>query len=225
MTSALSRVMDQAAAAAEASPATGNELAPYAQGGAVQQYQQPTRPTLDSMADSAGIQVDDYLTVKDTGFRLGEMKGVFEEARVRIDLTEVVPIISVRSTRQGRTTFFKSYDGGLTTSQGQNFAQAVQHAQATGDKTDGPYTTAEIPAELLQDVSDGKTKVNAGLRIGITPSITGVKFFTKFYNELRRAGLQQAVVDVTIRHKAQSNTAGNEWGVVEFVDFAPANAA
>lgn len=228
MSTALDRVMDQAQEAANAFPATnGGQLQPVSQ---TLPASQPTRPSLQSMADSAGIQVDDFLTVKEGGFRLGDMKGYFHEARVRIDLRDVIPIISIRANRQGQTQFIKSYDG-IMTSQGQNFQQAEAHLRATFEKVDGPYQTVEIPATLLENVEDTtpkgvpSTTVNAGLRIGITPAITGVKFFTAFYNELRKQGLESAVVDVTIRHKPQHNNKGNDWGVVEFVDFQSAASA
>jgi hypothetical protein len=178
----------------------------------LQQYQPPARPSLDAMADSVGIQVDEFLTVKDTGFRLGEAKNkLFDKAKVRINLSEVVAISAIRATRAGNTTFLKSYDG-ITSSQGQSFAQAEANLRGVSDKVDGPYPTAEIPVTLLEDVPGGKT----GDRIGITPSITGVKFFTKFYNELRQKGLETATVDATIVHTPQTNKNGNEWGVVAF---------
>lgn len=207
MSSALSRVMDQAETASQALvPAQ----APAPQ--ALTPYQPAARPSLEGMADSAGIQVDAFLTVKDTGFRLGDAKSpMFNEAKVRINMNDVVPIVSVRANRAGNTTFIKSYDG-VTTSQGQNFEQAIAGLRGSHDKVDGPYQTAEIPAELLEGVGGAKK----GSTIGITPAITGVKFFTKFYNELRQLGLQNATVDAKIIHTPQSNKNGNEWGVAAF---------
>jgi hypothetical protein len=208
MATALDRVISNAETAAENLPAAQSQV----NTNLVQTNQQANRPSLDSMADSAGIQVDDYLTVKDTGFRVGDAKNeMFKKVKARIDLNEVVAISVIRATRSGATTFIKSYDG-LTTSQGQSFALAEQQARQISDKVDGPYQTAEIPVLLLEKVP-GAAK---DTRIGITPSITGVKFFTKFYNELRRLGLASSVVDVELTHLYQSNKAGNEWGVVEF---------
>ena len=209
MSTALDRVMNQAEAAADnfSQPSENRNLTVTSP-----QSQQLSRPSLESIADSAGIQVDEYLTVKDTGFRLGDAKSkMFDRAKVRIDINEVVPIFSVRATKSGNTTFIKSYDGAMT-SQGQNFQLATDQLRATSDKVDGPYQTVEIPAELLEDVGGQK----AGTRIGITPAITGVKFWTKFYNELRKNDLVSATVDVEIVHTPQSNKNGNEWGVVAF---------
>lgn len=209
MSSALDRVMDNAETAASNLPAP---TAPSANAPAQYNPSPVQRPSLTAMADSAGIQVDEFLTVKDTGFRLGDAKNkLFDKAKVRINMRDVVPIVSIRANRSGNTTFVKSYDG-IMTSQGQSLAVVEQQLRGSHDKVDGPYQTAEIPATLLEDVGGSK----AGTTIGITPAITGVKFFTKFFNELRQKGLEEATVDVNLIHTPQSNKNGNEWGVVAF---------
>jgi hypothetical protein len=205
--SALSQVMDQASQAAAAFTPPAVQGNPNT---SIQQYDAPSRPSLDDMADNSGIQVDLYLTVKEAGLRIDKGE-YFKSAKVVIDLSECTPIFSVRANRGGQTTFIKSYDGRMT-SQGQNFQQATAQLQATHDKVDGPYQTVEIPATLLQDVPGAKK----GQRIGITPAITGVKFWTKFYNELRTAGLSKGRVEATIECLPQTNKNGNEWGVVGF---------
>ena len=215
MPSALDRVMDQAADAAANAPSANANLVPTGNtGGQVQTY---TRPTLDSIADSAGMAVDGYLTLKYEGMRIDKNE-LFKKARVRIDFSKVTPILSVRATRGGNTTFIKSYDGGQTTSQGQSFQQQLDYLRNVSDKVDGPYATVEIPAELLENVPGGKK----GFKIGITPPITGVKYFSTFYDELRNAGLQKAVVEVDLVHKGETNRNNNEWGVVTFENFAEA---
>jgi len=206
--SALAAVMDQAQQAAGSfqAPVPAQQMG----GNAVQQYTPTQRPSLDAMADSAGITVDLYLTAKDAGFKI-DKGAYFKDFKATIDITECAPILSVRATTGGNTTFIKSYDG-VMTSQGESFAQATARLQATSTKVDGPYQTVEIPVTLLQDV-DGAKK---GQRVGITPAITGVKYWTAFYNELRQRGLQNAKVEVLIKHKYMTNKNGNEWGVAEF---------
>lgn len=208
--SALDSVMNQAAdAAANFQPATGGALAQVQpQNTAV--AQPIARPSLDSMADSAGIAVDLYLTMKDAGFKFDKGE-YFKDFKAKLDLSECAPILSVRANQGGNTTFIKSYDG-VMTSQGESFQQAIQRLTATHTKVDGPYQTVEIPVELLQDVPGGKK----GQRVGITPAITGVKFWTAFYNELRKQNLQTATVEVLVKHKYMTNKNGNEWGVAEF---------
>lgn len=209
--SALNAVMDQAAAASAAfgDAPTINSLVP-AGGTAVAPYEAPKRPSLDDIADNSGMQVDAYLSVKDAGLRI-DKEPYFQKAKGTIDLSECVPIFSVRANRGGNTTFIKSYDG-VMTSQGQNFNQAIAQLRATHDKVDGPYQTVEIPFTLGEKVPGAEK----GKRLGITPAITGVKFWTKFYNELRQKGLQRSVVEVEIECVPQTNKNGNEWGVVGF---------
>lgn len=216
--SALSRVMDQAQAAADATPATSNASTSLVTQNNTSGGTSLARPSLTSLVDSAGITVDDFLEVKQAGFRLGDMKGYFQEMTVELDMSEVVPIFQVRATTAaGVTTFIKSYDGARTSS-GENFQQAINHLRAThqGGKVDGPYETSEIPVKLLESVTDGKVTVAEDTLVGITPPITGVKFFAKFLKRLAAEGLEDAVVKAKVVHAPQSNTKGHEWGVAAF---------
>jgi hypothetical protein len=215
MSDTLDRVMNQADTAAASFQNNAAANVP-----AVQQQAAPpaVRPSLDGMADSSGIAVEEYLTMKDTGFRLGDPKNkLFTEFKATIDMTKVAPISSVRATRGGNTTFIKSYDG-VMTSTGQSFELATNNLRATHDKVDGPYQTVEIPLVLLEAVPGAK----AGDVIGITPPLTGAKFFTEFYKTLRERSLHQANVEVIVRHKYMTNKSGNEWGVATFELVGPA---
>jgi hypothetical protein len=208
--SALDSVLDQATAAAAAAPDTTQSLATQ-DGGVPQNYQAPAASlSLDDLADSSGMTVDAYLSVKDAGLRI-DTNAYFQKAKAVIDITQVAVIMSVRANRGGSTTFIKSYDG-RQTSQGENFQQATARLQATHDKVDGPYRTVEVPAELLEDVPGAKK----GQKLGITPAITGVKFWNSFYDEVRKAGLQGGKVEVELSCIPQKNKNGNEWGVVGF---------
>lgn len=208
---ALSRVLDQAAAAAAEAGTPSTALVP--------QYQPSTalatRPSLDSMVDSAGITVDQFLTLKYEGFRLGDNKALFDRFVASLDMSQVVPILQVRGNKDGQTTFIKSYDG-VMTPQGQNFQQATENLRSRSDKLDGPYQTSEIPLTVLEDFKVGTETVKAGTVIGTTPPITGVKFFASFIKELRAQGLQDSKVKVNVIHLPQSNVKKNEWGVVTF---------
>lgn len=207
--SVLDQAMDQADAAAAAAP-TGQALANPATGGAVAQAQPIARPSLDDMADNAGISVDAYVTFKYEGMKIGNGK-LFEEFEATLDMTEVAPISQVRATRSGATTFVKSYDG-VSTSTGENFAQKLASLQATHDKVDGPYNTVELPFELLQKV-DGADK---GQRVGITPPMTGTDEWNNFYRQLRDQGLTKSKLKVKVKHVGRTNRNGNEWGIASF---------
>jgi len=211
----LQSVLDQAKAASENfSPETGTDLAVASTNNSnlTQAPAQGRKMTLDELADNAGMSVDGYLTVKEAGFRSVEGGAYFQTFKGKIDLSEVAVIASIRSTKNGATQFYKSYDGITCAGSGMSFAQAEASSRATADKTD-VYNTVEVPVELLEDVPG----MEAGKRIGVTPAITGVKLWTAFYEKLRKEGLQNAIVDVQITCKPQKNKKGNEWGIAEFV--------
>ena len=214
--SALSRVMGQAEQAArDFTPSDANLPAVQQGGRALTPSSGGSRPSLDSMMDSSGISVDGYLVLKYEGFRYGELKGLFDNVVASIDMTQVVPIYQARGNKSGTTTFIKSYDG-ETTPDGQSFALALKHLKDNSDVVTGPYQTSEIPLTVLEDVQVGKDTIPAGTKIGTTPPITGVKFFSAFLKTLRERGLMTSTVKVNVKHLPQTNSKRNEWGVADF---------
>ena len=183
------------------------------------------RPSAEAAMDSAGMTVDEYLTMQQGGggFRIGrDMKGLLDEVTVEIDLSDVAYIWSCRSEVGGLTKFIRSYDG-VTTSTGENFAYAVQALKnVPGAKTTDAYQTAEIPATLLEDVEDPKKDssfvVHEGAVIGITPSMTGFKEWTKFLKKLRKTNPDRLDDTVTVKLKCidKTNSKNNKWCVLEF---------
>lgn len=206
-TSVLDAAMDQASAAADANP--GGALADVSQGGAVAQTTGGAlaRPSLDDMADNAGIRVDAYINFKYEGMKIGKGK-FFDKFTAVLDLKEATPITQVRANRGGQTTFVKSYDG-MTTSTGENFQQKIAQLSAVNDKVDGPYSTVELPF-LLESKVDG---ADVGQRVGITPPMTGTDEWNALYKELREKGLNQSKVRVEVYHIPRENRNGNEWGI------------
>ena len=176
--------------------------------------------SMQDVIDGGGLSVDEYLQNKAEGFRISKgMKGLVEEINVEIDLADVTVIYSSRHEQNGSTKFLKSYDG-VRTAEGENFAAKVAHYDALGFTGSGVYQTAEIPAELLEDVKDPKSSlvVHAGTMIGITPSLTGMKPFQKFIKKLNKDAPQlvNGVVQVKVTHLKRTNARNNEWGVCEF---------
>lgn len=215
MTSALNRVLDQATNAAadfvpgtDVAPAAGTDIATTAGPGAL------AKPSMAAFVESGGITVDEYLRMDQAGFQLGDMKKYFDSMEVELDMSTVIPIYQARGEAGGKTTFIKSYDG-VTTSTGGNFQQAVAHLQAT-TKCTGIYPTAEIPCELLEDITDGSITIAAGTKVGITPSLTGFKEFQSFVKTLTKNGLEDATLKVKVAHKMRTNTNNNKWGVPTF---------
>ena len=219
MSNALDNVLNQAQAAANNfTPATPDNLPAtqptYAGGGL------PAKQSLSDVADAAGMQVDEYLQLKAEGMRIGEMKGLIDELIVEMDMQDIVPAISIRGEQGGATKFIKSYDGGRTTSTGENWALAEQNLRRQYGKVAGPYPTADIPFTLLSDVKDPKTSLvfDEGTVVGLTPSMTGFKPFQKFLKTLKKndPSLFEQTITVKLTHRKRTNSNNNEWGVVEF---------
>ena len=178
------------------------------------------RPSMSDVVNGGGLTVDEYLTNKAEGFRIGkEMKGLLDEVVVEIDMSDVAVIYSSRHELNGKTEFLKSYDG-VRTDRGENFQAKIAHYDATGWKGSGIYQTVEIPAELVEDVKDPKSSlvIHEGTMIGITPSLTGFKEFQKFVKKLNKTNpeLVNDVVKVKVTHIKRTNSNNNEWGVCGF---------
>lgn len=208
--SVLEQAMNQADAAADAAPTnqvvTQTPGAVAAAGGGAP----ISRPSLDDMADNAGISVDAFVTFKYEGMKIGNGK-LFETFEAILDMNEVAPISQVRATRSGATTFVKSYDG-ISTSTGENFQQKIASLQATHDKVDGPYSTVELPLELIGSVPGA----DEGQRLGITPPMTGTDEWNAFYRGLRDKGLTKSKLKVRVNHIPKTNRNKNEWGIAGF---------
>ena len=218
--STLDRVMGQAEAAAENFREPSTNVALRETGSEVANTGGARRPSLESQIDAGGISVDQYLQLKFEGFATSEIQGIFDnDILATIDMSEVVPIVQVRETRNGKTNFLKSYDGEVTVDN-QNLQQAVNRLKNTPDTTvTGPYETSEIPFTVLEDiVVPGKSggTIAAGTRIGTTPPITGTKAWAAFLKELRNHGLLNETVKVKLVHTPKTNTNGNKWGIVTF---------
>ena len=183
------------------------------------------RPSADAAIDSAGMTVDEYLTMQQGGggFRIGkDMKGLLDEATFEVDLSDVAYIWSCRSEVNGLTKFIKSYDG-VTSATGGNFQYEMQALKnVPGAKTTDAYQTAEIPATLLEDIADPKKDstfvVHEGAVVGITPSMTGFKEWQKFLKKLRKTNPDALDDTVTVKVKCvdKTNSKNNKWGVLEF---------
>jgi hypothetical protein len=222
--SALDNVMAEAeAAAAQAAPAPVQLPAVGGAAGLVPAAPANlNRPALEDFLDGGGMDVDTYLKVNAEGFRIGDkMQGLLEDVIVEIDMTEVTPIYQSRHEAGGKTTFLKTYDG-QTTPEGKNFNAEFDRLSRLNVKNDGPFQTAEIPMTLVDDVTDPKKSssvvIDAGTRVGLTPSKTGFRAFQAFGKQLRRnnPAALNGVLKVKLVHEKKTNTAGNEWGVINF---------
>lgn len=184
------------------------------------------KPSVDSFVNSGGLSVDQFLNVKPSGVRLGDSKAHLDTIPVVIDMLDVTPLYVCRIEIGGNTTFYKSYDGAVTP-KGENFQQLIEvRGRSPGAKSSGIYQSVEIPAELAEDLKDGKGALiaEAGTTIGFTPSLTGFKEFQSFYKRLAKSNpeLCSARVRVNLNAKQRSNKNGNDWYVLEFEYVGPA---
>ena len=179
------------------------------------------KPTMDDFIDGGGMDVDEYFRVKAEGFRIGDtMQGLIEDVVVEIDLSEITPIYSFRCEVGGQTKFIKSYDG-VSTSDAKNFQAEVDRLTRVGEKPSGIYQTAEIPVELVEDVADPKkgssVVIEAGTRVGYTPSVTAFKPFQSFMKRLRQRNPERLGTTVKVKLTHEKRTKGSfEWGVINF---------
>lgn len=213
----------------QASQNSANFQAPAALTGAPSQLPTPAndaqmgalaKPSMDTFMGSSGMSVDEYLTNKAEGFRIGkDFKGLLEEMTVSIDMMDVIPVFVSRHETGGQTKFLKSYDG-QTTPNGQNYTYAYKAECAKNQNNSDPYKTVEIPVTLLEDVKDPKSSlvIHEGTTVGITPSLTGFAHFEKFYKKLlkRDPALKDATIKVKVTHTKRTNSRNNEWGVCDF---------
>jgi len=90
------------------------------------------------------------------------------------------------------------------------------------EKCSGIYKSAEIPMTLIEDVADPKKGstlvVEAGTRVGATPSVTAFKPFQAFMKKVRERdpALLRQEVTVHVTHLKRVNAKNNEWGVLEY---------
>ena len=160
----LDSVLEQAEAAAQAQAAAppAQALVPMQQGNALAPLAPLGKPNLDTFVNSAGLSVDTYIMVKNTGVRIGnEMKANLDKIPVIIDMLDVTPIYTCRVEVGGKTDFIKSYDG-VVTPKGENFQQSVAlRERVPGAKSSGIYQTVEIPCEIAETIKAGGVTVDA----------------------------------------------------------------
>ena len=227
----MSSQIDAAIAAAEAkasetpqdtgtalTPAAGGQLAP-AGGGAVDM-------SLTSFLKSGGINPDKWVQVKDTGFRLDKNeKALIEEVVVDIDFANVKLFQGLRIALPGnKYEYIKTYDGRTEAKTGQAWGAATAEANGRSISPQNPYRGADILMVNVADVTQGKTTVPAGTKLGLTTSITGFAPFQSFLASLIEAGevtvgsdgsTLAGVVRTKVTHEAMSN-ADYEWGILNF---------
>jgi hypothetical protein len=177
---------------------------------------------LDDFLSGGGIRPDKWLQVKDAGIRIDrDDKAFVTEFTADFDLSEFKLFWGSRAEFAGNNVqYAKSYDGKLT-DKGENFNQVLAEFKAGSVKDASPYRGADIIATLDEDVTQGKTVVPAGTRIGYSTSITGFAPFQTFLANMKKQGKLRAegdgdIVKVKITHQLKTNPKGQDYGILLF---------
>jgi hypothetical protein len=181
--------------------------------------------SLDSFL-SGSMQVDSWIQVKDAGFRLDrDDKAFISEFEAELDVNSIQLFTGLRAEFAGNNVEYRqSFDGGKTTTQGENFAEVLRKWKASAVKGgDRPYRGANMTLILTEDTTQGKTTLPAGHKVGYTTSVTG---WYPFQNLLKQLAADGKVTDVgggrlagdpirvKITHEAKANDKGQDYGVL-----------
>jgi len=226
----MSNQIDDAIAAAEAKAAetTGTDVATTQSGGELAQAPQggALDMSLTGFLKSGGLSPDKWVQVKDTGFRLDKNeKALIEEVEVDIDFINVKLFQGLRIALLGnKYEYIKTYDGRTEAKTGQAWGAAVAEANGRSISPQNPYRGADILMVNTSEVTQGKSKIEAGTKLGYTTSITGFAPFQSFLAGLIEAGKVTVGADgqslsgtvrTKVTHEAKSN-ADYEWGILNF---------
>lgn len=205
---------DAAANVPAVQDATSTALAP--------QQQTQFSTDLDDFLTGGGIRPDKWLQVKDAGIRIDrDDKAFVTEFVADLDLSQVLLFWGARAEYAGnKVVYTKSYDGKVTT-KSENFNSVLAEFKANSLKNADPYRGADILLTLPDDVTQGKTTIAAGTRLGYSTSITGFAPFQGFLQAMKKAGKFHAVGDgetvrVRVKHDMRTNNANQDYGVLLF---------
>lgn len=168
--------------------------------------------TLDDALESAGVAVEEFVKVSETGFTLNDKP--FQELDAELSLSDIQIIYSVRfNPPSGGTRFARSYNGVTEARSGRPWAQVCAEAQAADPKCQGSYDAAEVPLTLIADVKAGEKTFKAGSRIGFTTPITGYKPLMTWLREAKAEFGPGATVPVTFYVEGKSKPGVRGWGL------------
>lgn len=174
--------------------------------------------SMETLATSSGIsnQVDEWVKVNEFGLTMGTDKELQKEILVDIDMTEGVGFFVKESIKWGNSPvkYASRYDGPLS-DQGEPWAEVVSQARAI-DPRAKVYPSADILMTLAEDVKLKKGKLDAGVSVGHTLSMSNWGNWTEFYRQVMRADKLNQVVRVKLTSQEVNGKNGYTWGVIEF---------
>jgi hypothetical protein len=181
---------------------------------------------LDDFLSGGGIRPDKWIQVKDMGLRIDKDEKAYATEFVGdLDLSSVQLFWGARAEFAGnKVVYTKSYDG-VTTNKGENFKAVLADFKAGSLKDASPYRGADVLIELTEEVTQGKTVIPAGTKVGYSTSITGFAPFQSFLSAMVKAGkarsgpngtIEGETVRVRVKHDPRTNNAKQDYGVLLF---------
>lgn len=213
-TNAVDDVIAQAKAQAAQATANAPVVANQTQG-AVAAYRPAAPQTLDDLT-SNGLSADKFLKVNQSGLMVkGKENQLIDAITGTIDMSKIAISQTLR-LGANPAQYFKSYDGGVTASNGQPWDQVVEKAQKLDPKA-APYQSADILFVASEDVKDvrGTVVEKEGTEFGISTSVTNLRNVIALRDDVKKLGLEGQVVKVKITYEPKSKN-GNNWGLFKF---------
>ena len=203
-----------AQAVVEHEPQT-NQVAAYNPPSAPASY---AAPSMDTMGMSTGISrvVEDWLKVNEYGITFGADRTLFQNVKIKIDMTEGAGFFVKHSIKFGNPAqYFSSYDG-TTCDRGGLWTDAVVKAQRADPKA-SPFAAADIIMILAEDIKLKDKTLPADTKIGHTTSTSNWQDWAEFYREVAKAGLLGTEVATTVSMEAVTGKKnGYTWGILKF---------
>lgn len=215
---AIAKAKEQAAQSAGQPAIDAHKLPATAQGGSsVAAYAPAKALTMDDL--SGGMNVDNYLKVKDSGLTVGTSTDFFDSFRAVVDTSKIQVFESIRFGKPN-PSYLKTYDMQTCTSGG-TWAAALERAHKVEPEA-RPYKGIDIIMQPLEDIKGlrGAELAKRGEKLGHSTSVTNRGHAQDFRDALVKAGLLGQKVEVEVGYEAKVK-GSNKWGVVTFKLIGP----
>lgn len=155
--------------------------------------------------------VDIFLKVSEAGIKIGNNGKFRERLDVVMDTSAVQASKAISASRDGQPPkYWRTYDGVMTLS-GIPWEQAISEAQQIKPGA-VPYSSADIPVRLLQEVDGvGTDKI---LGMSLTKSQYGP--FDTFRKAMLRKGLWGQELPITLGFRVGKMQGVRDWGIYTF---------
>lgn len=207
-------------------PASGAVIPAAATG--VGQYAGGAAPaSLEGFLDAGvNLKPDFWLTTKNTGFGVKDHNVPIEDlGPLGLALpSDMQAFYGLRVNINGTATYYKTVDRITCLKTGRPWGQLIAEAAQQGAREYKGFDTRFV---ALQDIKDlkGAVVVEAGKTLGYSSSITNFDDFASFAQKVRKDGLFDTDLVVTIRCDVRKNDKNKDgWGAVVFESYAPFTA-